>query len=963
MTTVKRVLANTRAPEIPSEVAHRYDDKYALAEQLTNTTVASIANALEAIGCTAANFATMQKWVAGGHEVTLRFAAHDKVAFNREAKRTIEGPKVTTTTTKDGSYFSSTKSKSTTVSTEVTEYFWDYTVRYKLQAFKGAAPDESSITTMDRSGSFEIMTKIKQAPATSTGGGGKNAITNKFTALPELSVSLTWFLKLISSELQIAFKIDRKSERCRTPRRNPEIEALFDSAARFKQWAHNVTQQIRTWQQCGGKAAVVVQSNEIFVPAVPLLEDNDEPPAYSKPEDAHTMAVKIATLHSGESSTVLQLGDVNAFLVEHRRSIDALKKKFSLQHPEEGLHSIHDAMLAAIMVHLQQIASQYTTSIGNIEYMLEQQLYSAIGRDINPQSFYQFMKTHFTKLFNANHQPQQFCYAVRRPNCFPEGTISIEAPAMGDTPAEPIVTIVRKVTSATAMDIKLNAQCTLKLKGDRYLHAYLAQSFAGSESRNFSLVARARQFSSFILMVGKIASATSFQPKHAIIIKDKDDLKIPLLLETLPSAQEFKDAIESLSPEQQRFAKAYRAMQLEGTVFAVAFVQLKPQLERLLNLPAGSLLKEIQLSQDLQELFIDHQIPSDLLTYDGPDNLPKADKISAVKAHVKAITDMIQEAKMAEIKSSTMEHVYANPATVMDKSRNDDFDDEEMEVNDMMMRFSPAPKLAAAAPKRNLKKKGGMSISLKRSRGGAPPGLAMMAQAPPPPPAMAMAFGAAPEAGGAPPPPPPSRQRIESEIVKEVISDTLAEASPKESKEEIDPNDINEMDVDTISCTDDSMLDFTQFPAMLDKRFLEFDNDNSLRPTKIIVLEDWVRQTRAGLLAKPTTEHMSESAQRTQKDKAYDLLDAISRSGTLPIEDCASLHVVVAVTHQFDKSVVNTVVQDNFNPIEKVERSSLIIANALFNEPVEQLVDPHQLSRLTGHCEAIMAPSTNATTV
>ena len=34
------------------------------------------------------------------------------------------------------------------------------------------------------------------------------------------------------------------------------------------------------------------------------------------------------------------------------------------------------------------------------------------------------------------------------------------------------------------------------------------------------------------------------------------------MLETIPTAKEFKDAISSLSPEQQRFCKAFRGMQL-----------------------------------------------------------------------------------------------------------------------------------------------------------------------------------------------------------------------------------------------------------------------------------------------------------------------------------------------------------------------------------------------------------------
>jgi hypothetical protein len=70
-----------------------------------------------------------------------------------------------------------------------------------------------------------------------------------------------------------------------------------------------------------------------------------------------------------------------------------------------------------------------------------------------------------------------------------------------------------------------------------------------------ALVARARQFSSFILLVGRIASADVFEPRFGIIVQNKDVLSIPLMLEQIPTPKEFRDAIESLSPEQQRFAR------------------------------------------------------------------------------------------------------------------------------------------------------------------------------------------------------------------------------------------------------------------------------------------------------------------------------------------------------------------------------------------------------------------------
>lgn len=66
---------------------------------------------------------------------------------------------------------------------------------------------------------------------------------------------------------------------------------------------------------------------------------------------------------------------------------------------------------------------------------------------------------------------------------------------------------------------------------------------------------------------GNITSATSFEPQHGLIVQNKDVVNIPLLLTPLPTPKQFKNAIKSLSPEQQQFATAFRAMQLESTLF------------------------------------------------------------------------------------------------------------------------------------------------------------------------------------------------------------------------------------------------------------------------------------------------------------------------------------------------------------------------------------------------------------
>lgn len=98
-----------------------------------------------------------------------------------------------------------------------------------------------------------------------------------------------------------------------------------------------------------------------------------------------------------------------------------------------------------------------------------------------------------------------------------------------------------------------------------------------------NLVAHARQLSSFVLLIGSIPALDVFDPSYAVVVKNKDLLKIPLILNQIPTPKEFKEAVESLSPEMTRFAKAIRSMQLSATLFGICVIQIKPQMEKLLK--------------------------------------------------------------------------------------------------------------------------------------------------------------------------------------------------------------------------------------------------------------------------------------------------------------------------------------------------------------------------------------------
>jgi len=93
------------------------------------------------------------------------------------------------------------------------------------------------------------------------------------------------------------------------------------------------------------------------------------------------------------------------------------------------------------------------------------------------------------------------------------------------------------------------------------------------------------------------------------------------------------------------------------------------------------------------------------------------------------------------------------------------------------------------------------------------------------------------------------------------------------------------------------------------------------------------------------TTSLGPDEQGKERNKAFDLLDALTKSGALSV-DMASLHVVIAATHCFDKTLMNTLIQDNINPIEKVERSALIVASTIHDCEPQDLLAVDQVERV-----------------
>lgn len=140
-------------------------------------------------------------------------------------------------------------------------------------------------------------------------------------------------------------------------------------------------------------------------------------------------------------------------------------------------------------------------------------------------------------------------------------------------------------------------------------------------------------------------------------------------------------------------------------------------------------------------------------------------------------------------------------------------------------------------------------------------------------------------------------------------------------------------------------VDLTQLPVLLDQQYEKHDRSHALRPTIIKVGPVWSKTSQKRLLGAPTTVSLGAEKQDKEKRAAFDLLDALSRSGGLVLEN-VSLHVVIAATQSFDDTLMDCLVRKNLNPIERVERSALLMNAVLHGVPARELVVDAQVDRL-----------------
>eukprot|EP00913_Durusdinium_trenchii_P017267 g16237.t1 len=327
--------------------------------------------------------------------------------------------------------------------------------------------------------------------------------------------------------------------------------------------------------------------------------------------------------------------------------------------------------------------------------------------------------------------------------------------------------------------------------------------------------------------------------------------------------------------------------------------------------------EEIQLTQDLIELFVRYQVPPDLMSYEAGsgDKLGRvspSQKLQEVKQHVKALWDTIsaskekqlkeqqekqlwesqEEAKMRNMQTCGSEECPMPPprgvrvmASAMEDSSNymemGQVKEAELAATSVQL-DSNGPKMAKVRPMY-------MSRQVPQVHTYASSAPRMMK------PEVEVAEDAADAA--------------DAESFEANLDTAVSAEKPKEPNQEGHEHETSEASEGHL---ENGSWDYTKIPHQLDANFLKYDTEAKLRPSKIKVGEVWQKQEQLG---------------------------------ALPLES-SSLHVLVAATHCFDETIIDTAIKQNQNPIEKLERSMMIVASTIYQKPARLLLQPGEVERM-----------------
>lgn len=132
----------------------------------------------------------------------------------------------------------------------------------------------------------------------------------------------------------------------------------------------------------------------------------------------------------------------------------------------------------------------------------------------------------------------------------------------------------------------------------------------------------------------------------------------------------------------------------------------------------------------------------------------------------------------------------------------------------------------------------------------------------------------------------------------------------------------------------DGDTELTTIPRRLNARLKSLQS-KQLQQTAIETGEVWVK--RSTLAPNSSSKELGTADRAANTKKAMDLLDALSRSGSLPIP-FTELHAIVGVTHCFSQNLMDTLIIDNIDPIKQLSDSLVFLSSVIHDDIMDNIV-------------------------
>ena len=407
----------------------------------------------------------------------------------------------------------------------VTEFHYDVELQWSLSIYSGTSVDERTVLMSNKSSSVIIKTAME---------------SSRLRSSPQsYDLPLTWLLKQVNlDDMASQFKVDTSRESTKTPRRNDDVDKAIEFSNRFISWVGQIqTGLLGSLARIEGqhdpvlsKGRVSLRSSlieqlrglidPIFNPILPLMEDRSEQSSEAEDEVVPDSMIKIEVQSRGDNSDtkmLLSSSDLTKLTNEHARSLQETLETCAggFDASEYTITTIAEIELGVVLRNLRCLSIQYGETMSYVESMMERQLVAAIGKRLTQDDLQTYVRYHDARLLSP--APQPFSLAIRRPEHYPTGLVSIETV---DGKNDCIHSHSRQVNVGSTLNVALNSATQVQLSGNQFLHGWMNHRF-GRDKKNHQLVARARQFSAFILVIGTMVDGTTLDPKDAIIVQNK----------------------------------------------------------------------------------------------------------------------------------------------------------------------------------------------------------------------------------------------------------------------------------------------------------------------------------------------------------------------------------------------------------------------------------------------------------